>query len=136
MRILNVRTLMVGGELPANSMLLAATGRGVLTQSVRYLPGGASTEPGDFQLRLWTAGDLREVWHQDTAPGDIWRIAFSTDENLIYLMRPNAAEFFTSGAVASFGQGNTFGIFDLRTQRLIAERNVRNASLLPLWPGR
>lgn len=137
MRSLDARTLTVQGTLPTNSMLLAATAHGLLVHSVRYLPGGhPSQEPGDFRLRLLDPTDLREIGHWDTTPGDIWRVAISTDERFVYLMRPNATRFSREDGDESFGQGNALGVFDFRGRCLIAERAVPSGTLRPLWGSR
>ncbi len=108
----------------------------MLIHTVRYLASGQpSPDPGDFQLRLLDPRDLRDLWRWDTSPGDTWGGTLSPDTRFVYLMRPNADHFSRrDGADVSFGNGPAFGVFDLATRQLVAERALPNGgSLMPLW---
>ncbi|HEY8597199.1 MAG TPA: hypothetical protein VIL85_02145 [Thermomicrobiales bacterium] len=121
MRVIATATFRVNGQLPAWSTLVAATERGILLHTTRYVYGYPSLEPGDFQLRLFDPIHLRELWRGDTAPGDIWTSGSSPDGRFVYLMSPNNGGFAPRDGASGRGH-NALGVFDLTTRRMTGDR--------------
>jgi hypothetical protein len=136
LRSIATTTFRVNGQLPERSALVAATERGVLIHTVRYVNGYPSLKPGDFQLHLFDPQDLHELWRGDTAPRDIWTGGSSPDGRFVYLMSPNNGGFAPHNGDS--GRGDiALGVFDLTTRQLTGERAVPvGGALLPLWPSK